>query len=136
MKRLGAEIVDPEVGYLAEGEEGSGSEEEHELEGLDGWRVMEVIRDAGFDELLALCGGCCSCATCHATVPSAELALPVYLSEDPLGVPVEYEVVSTNVLPPDRKFGPVQEDSRLRSARHALASPSGCFWLTSISIPL
>ncbi len=26
---------------------------------------MEAIRDAGFDELLALCGGCCSCATCH-----------------------------------------------------------------------
>jgi ferredoxin, 2Fe-2S len=27
--------------------------------------VMEVIRDGGVDELLALCGGCCSCATCH-----------------------------------------------------------------------
>ncbi len=27
--------------------------------------VMEIIRDAGVDELLALCGGCCSCATCH-----------------------------------------------------------------------
>lgn len=26
---------------------------------------MEAIRDAGVDELLALCGGCCSCATCH-----------------------------------------------------------------------
>jgi 2Fe-2S ferredoxin len=24
--------------------------------------VMEAIRDSGFDELLALCGGCCSCA--------------------------------------------------------------------------
>lgn len=30
-----------------------------------GMSVMEIIRDAGFDELLALCGGCCSCATCH-----------------------------------------------------------------------
>jgi 2Fe-2S ferredoxin len=30
--------------------------------------VMENIRDAGFDELLALCGGCCSCATCHVYV--------------------------------------------------------------------
>lgn len=30
-----------------------------------GLSVMEVIRDAGIDELLALCGGCCSCATCH-----------------------------------------------------------------------
>lgn len=27
--------------------------------------LMEAIRDAGFDDLLALCGGCCSCATCH-----------------------------------------------------------------------
>ena len=27
-----------------------------------GRTLMEVIRDNGFDELLALCGGCCSCA--------------------------------------------------------------------------
>lgn len=30
--------------------------------------VMELIRAAGFDELLALCGGNCSCATCHVYV--------------------------------------------------------------------
>ena len=36
-----------------------------ELEGKTGLSVMEVIRDNGIDELLALCGGCCSCATCH-----------------------------------------------------------------------
>jgi len=33
-----------------------------------GHSVMEIIRDAGFDELLGLCGGCCSCATCHVYV--------------------------------------------------------------------
>jgi len=33
-----------------------------------GWSVMENIRDSGLDELLALCGGCCSCATCHVYV--------------------------------------------------------------------
>ena len=33
-----------------------------------GWSVMEAARGAGFDELLALCGGCCSCATCHVHV--------------------------------------------------------------------
>lgn len=38
------------------------------LEGEAGLSVMEVIRDAGVDELLALCGGCCSCATCHVHV--------------------------------------------------------------------
>lgn len=32
---------------------------------------MEIIRDAGIDELLALCGGCCSCATCHVFVDDA-----------------------------------------------------------------
>lgn len=41
---------------------------EKTVEGKAGWSVMENIRDAGFDELLALCGGCCSCATCHVHV--------------------------------------------------------------------
>lgn len=38
------------------------------LDVAEGQSVMEIIRDAGFDELLALCGGCCSCATCHVHV--------------------------------------------------------------------
>ena len=41
---------------------------ERELQGRSGWSVMEIIRDGGLDELLALCGGCCSCATCHVHV--------------------------------------------------------------------
>lgn len=41
---------------------------ERTVEGRAGWSVMENIRDNGFDELLALCGGCCSCATCHVHV--------------------------------------------------------------------
>src|SRR3954469_22949011 len=36
--------------------------EEHELEALEGWRVMEVIRDWGLD-IKAECGGPCACAT-------------------------------------------------------------------------
>jgi 2Fe-2S ferredoxin len=39
-----------------------------EVEGQIGWSVMEIIREAGIDEVLALCGGCCSCATCHVHV--------------------------------------------------------------------
>ena len=41
---------------------------EQVVEGEIGLSVMEVIRENGFDELLALCGGCCSCATCHVHV--------------------------------------------------------------------
>jgi len=44
------------------------SGEERQLAAGLGLSLMEVIRDAGIDELLALCGGCCSCATCHVTV--------------------------------------------------------------------
>lgn len=42
--------------------------EEKAVEAQSGLTVMEIIRDNGFDELLALCGGCCSCATCHVYV--------------------------------------------------------------------
>ncbi|MGS1015619.1 2Fe-2S iron-sulfur cluster-binding protein [Allosphingosinicella humi] len=47
------------------------------VEGEEGLSLMEVIRDNGYDELLALCGGCCSCATCHVHVdPEFMDALP------------------------------------------------------------
>lgn len=53
-----------------------------EVEAQNGLSLMEVIRDNGFDELLALCGGCCSCATCHVYV-DAEFADKVpAMSED------------------------------------------------------
>ena len=47
---------------------------ERAVEGDAGLSVMEVIRDNGFDELLALCGGSCSCATCHVHVDPAWMA--------------------------------------------------------------
>jgi len=42
-----------------------------EIEATTGVSVMEALRDSGIDELLALCGGCCSCATCHVRVDPA-----------------------------------------------------------------
>jgi 2Fe-2S ferredoxin len=39
--------------------------EESEVEAEPRLSLMETIREAGFDELVAMCGGCCSCATCH-----------------------------------------------------------------------
>ena len=42
----------------------------HELEALEGWRVMEIIRDWDLP-IKAECGGACACATCHVYV-SAE----------------------------------------------------------------
>ncbi len=57
-----------------------------ELEGRAGLSVMEVVRDKGIDELLALCGGCCSCATCHVHVDEAFAGLiaPMGADEDDL----------------------------------------------------
>jgi ferredoxin, 2Fe-2S len=55
---------------------------EQTIEGQTGLSVMEVIRDAGFDELLALCGGCCSCATCHVHVDGAFADKMAGMSED------------------------------------------------------
>ncbi len=39
----------------------------HEIDALEGWRVMEIIRDHGFP-MKAECGGACACATCHVYV--------------------------------------------------------------------
>ena len=56
--------------------------EERTVEAEAGLTVMEAIRDNGFDELLALCGGCCSCATCHVHVDPAFVDLLPAITED------------------------------------------------------
>ena len=53
-----------------------------EIDVADGLTVMEAIRDNGFDELLALCGGCCSCATCHVHVDPASMDRLEPMGED------------------------------------------------------
>jgi 2Fe-2S ferredoxin len=55
---------------------------EHTIEAEENRTLMETIRDRGFSELRALCGGCCSCATCHVYVdPAFGPKLPA-MSED------------------------------------------------------
>lgn len=60
--------------------------DESTVEASAGLSVMEAIRDNGFDELLALCGGCCSCATCHVHVDPAfvDKLPPMSADEDDL----------------------------------------------------
>lgn len=59
---------------------------EVELDAESGLSVMEIIRNGGMDELLALCGGCCSCATCHVYVDPAfaDRLSPLSADEDDL----------------------------------------------------
>lgn len=53
-----------------------------ELRPAEGLSVMEAIREAGIDELLALCGGCCSCATCHVFVDDEGVGALPKMSDD------------------------------------------------------
>lgn len=64
----------------------SGTERAVDVAPAPGLNLMEAIRDAGFDELTALCGGCCSCATCHVYIDEQALAelSPLSADEDDL----------------------------------------------------
>lgn len=42
----------------------------HALDAVEGWRVMEIIRDHDLP-IKAECGGACACATCHVYVADA-----------------------------------------------------------------
>ena len=44
------------------------SGDEEKIRADDGATLLDAIRDSGNDELQALCGGSCSCATCHVLV--------------------------------------------------------------------
>lgn len=42
--------------------------ESREIDGKAGISIMENLVANGIDEIAAICGGCCSCATCHVHV--------------------------------------------------------------------
>lgn len=55
------------------------------IEAAVGSSLMETLRNAGYDELTGLCGGCCSCATCHVHVDEpfvARLSAPTQDESD------------------------------------------------------
>lgn len=56
--------------------------EEREIQAENGMSLMAALRDAGLDEVLALCGGCCSCATCHIHVDAGWLGRLPPMAED------------------------------------------------------
>lgn len=49
--------------------------------------LMEAITNNGFDEMLAMCGGSCSCATCH-----------VYIAEEFAGKVSEISEIESDLL--------------------------------------
>lgn len=49
-----------------------------------GLSLMEALRDAGVEQIEALCGGCCSCGTCHVYVEPQHDLTPMTEGENDL----------------------------------------------------
>ncbi|NND00717.1 MAG: 2Fe-2S iron-sulfur cluster binding domain-containing protein [Gammaproteobacteria bacterium] len=58
------------------------SGETRAVEYTPGFSLMEALREADFAEILAICGGSCSCATCHVHIPGAEAERLPNVDED------------------------------------------------------
>lgn len=56
----------------------------HNIKAAPGQTLMEAIRDNGIYDIKALCGGSCSCATCHVYVDSAAPLAPMSDDENDL----------------------------------------------------
>jgi 2Fe-2S ferredoxin len=57
--------------------------QETSFEAAAGRSLMEALRDAAIGDVAALCGGCCSCATCHVYVlERGDLLPPLGPDED------------------------------------------------------
>ena len=60
---------------------------EHEVEAKPGLSLMLILRDGGGLDIASICGGTCSCATCH-----------VYVDEDWLARLPEQEIDEKEIL--------------------------------------
>lgn len=87
------------------------------LDCRDGNSVMESIRCAGIDELLALCGGSCSCATCHVYVDAqwVDQLVPISQDEDDLLDGSEYRQANSR-LSCQIKVGPALDGMTVQIA--------------------
>jgi 2Fe-2S ferredoxin len=47
-----------------------------------GYTLMEALREAGYEQILAMCGGGCSCATCHVHIAVEHAAKLPEMEED------------------------------------------------------
>ena len=91
--------------------------EERVLDGETGLSVMEVIRDGGIDEILALCGGNCSCATCHVHVdPAFADRLPRMSEDEDDLLDSTADRDATSRLSCQIPFGPALDGLRVRIA--------------------
>ncbi|RBP49089.1 2Fe-2S iron-sulfur cluster-binding protein [Arenicella xantha] len=71
--------------------------ETRQVEIKSGWSLMEVLRDEGYDDILAMCGGSCSCATCHVHVQNGgEFDLP------PIEEDEEMLIIDSDAYHPER----------------------------------
>lgn len=52
------------------------------LDATEGVSLMEIAREGGVDDIMALCGGCCACATCHVHISAEWLGKLPSMSED------------------------------------------------------
>lgn len=73
-----------------------------------GVTLTEALRDNEFDELLALCGGCCSCTTCH-----------VYADEGPAGTTVAASSDENDLLDSsDHRLGNLRISYQIKLEAH------------------
>ena len=70
------------------------------IEYNSGDSLMEVLREAGYEEIVAMCGGCCSCATCHVQIADQDkYGLPVIDENEEMLLEMadEYEASSSRL---------------------------------------
>ena len=58
----------------------NGSSSDAEI--IEGQSLMEALRNLGCDEIIAICGGNCSCATCHVYLRNIDMNALPKISED------------------------------------------------------